>query len=54
MSRGAPASLVIAGGGGGGMLFKISSKLLLSTSSLGVSKSVKGKERQRGEGGSLH
>lgn len=32
------------------MLFKISSKLLLSISSLGVSKSVKGKERQS-EGG---
>lgn len=28
--------MVIAGGGGGGMLFKISSKLLLSISSLGV------------------
>ena len=33
-------------GGGGGMLFKISSKLLLSISSLGVSKSVKGKEKK--------
>lgn len=29
--------MVIAGGGGGGMLLKISSKLLLSISSLGVS-----------------
>ena len=37
------------------MLFKISSKLLLSMSPLGISKSVKGKEREgKARGKSLH